>query len=319
MTNKERYISFVEQNPSIPLFYQPWWMDTVTIPDHKRWDAVVTCDKNGEIEAVMAFVTGRKFGFNFALSPQLTQYTGIWIKDKKGESILDRLNREKKIQQEIIAQLETMKIAFFDVRFPLNYTYWSPFYWAGYKQETHYSYRIENLRDTEKIFAGFSHAKQKQIRKAKEAGLIVDYEMSADEFYDLQCTQLKEHGEKNMWSRAIVRSIIDNSRIRRQGMVARAKDKEGHTHAAIVVVWDSNCAWEIISAINPYYRSSGASTFVVWESIKKMADKTQIWDFEGSMIESVDNSFKQYGASIVPYFNIHKANRMIRILEACRK
>lgn len=319
MTNKEKYIQFVEQNSDIPLFYQPWWMDTVTKPDHKQWDVVWAHNPQGEIEAVMAFVIGQKFGLRYALSPQLTQYTGVWIKDKEGESIKDRLNREKKLQNDIIAQLEEMKIAFFDVKFPLTYTYWSPFYWAGYQQETHYTYRLTDLRDMEQVFAGFDYSKQKQIRKAQESGLRVDYEMSADEFYDLQCAQLSGRGEGNMWSRPIVRSIINNSRNRGQGLVARAKDKEGHTHAAILVVWDKNSSWELISAIHPEYRASGASTLVVWETMKRMAKETKVWDFEGSMIEAVDNSFRLFGATPVPFFEISRKDKLLAIIEACKK
>lgn len=319
MTNKEKYIQFVEQNPTIPLFYQPWWMDTVTQPDHKEWDVVFACNQKGEIEAVMTFVIGRKFGLLYALSPQLTQYTGVWIKDKKGESIKDRLNREKKLQNDIIGQLETMKIAFFNVTFPLNYTYWSPFYWAGYRQETRYTYRIPDLQNTEQVFAGFDYSKQKQIHKAQESGLTIDFEMSADEFYDLQCAQLRERGEGNILSRTIVRSIIDNSRSRGQGLVARAKDKEGHTHAAIVVVWDAHNAWELISAIHPDYRASGASTLVVWEAMKQVAEHTKVWDFEGSMIENVESSFRLFGGVPVPYFRISKQNKLMTLWKACKK
>ena len=185
MTSKEAYILFSEQTPELPLFLQPWWLDAVTQPDGKKWEVLLARNKNGEIEAVMPFVLGSKFGMRYALTPQLTQYTGVWIVDKEGESVTDRLSREKKLQNDLIQQLDALHLHYFDVKFPLSYQYWSPFYWAGYRQETHYTYRIENLRDMERVFAEFDYAKQKQIRKAQEAGFVVDYEMTADELYDL--------------------------------------------------------------------------------------------------------------------------------------
>lgn len=319
MSEKEAYTRFCEQTPALPLFLQPWWLDAVTQPDGKEWEVLLARNKQGEIEAVMPFVTGRKWGLRYAVTPQLTQYTGIWIVDKEGETVTGRLSREKRLQNDIIAQLEAKKIAFFDVHFPPSYTWWSPFYWAGYRQETHYTYQLPDLRDSEKVFAGLDYAKQKQIRKAQEAGIVIDFEMSADELYDLQCAQLDESGSKDVLSRELVRSVVNESRSRGQGFIARAKDPEGHTHAAVFVVWDKHSAWELISAIHPDFRASGASTLVVWQAMKQVSDKTKAWDFEGSMIENVDNSFRQFGATPFPYFEITKRTKLLKIIDLCRK
>lgn len=319
MTAKEEYILFSEQNSNLPLFLQPWWLDAVTQPDGKVWEVLLARNKNGEIEAAMPFVLGSKFGLRYALTPQLTQYTGVWIVDKEGESVTDRLSREKKLQNDIIEQLKTLKLAFFDIKFPLTYTYWSPFYWAGYRQETHYTYRIENLNNADKLFENFDYAKQKQIRKAQEANISIDLEMNADELYDLQCVQLSERGNKDVLSHALVRSVVEASLSRRQGLIARAKDTKGNTHAAIFVVWDERSSWELISAIHPDFRASGASTLVVWETMKKLANKTKAWDFEGSMIEGVENSFRQFGATPTPYFEIFKKTKLLALMELCKK
>lgn len=319
MTDKEAYIAFCAQPVSLPLFLQPWWLDAVTQPDGKQWDVLLARNKQGGIEAVLPFVTGRKAGMRYMLTPQLTQYTGVWIADKQGETITERLSREKKLQNDIIRQIEALKPSLFTIKFPLSYTYWTPFCQAGYQQETHYTYRIENLRDTKHVFDLFDYSKQKQIRKAQEAGLTVDYDMTADELYDLQCTQLNERGSRDTLSRALVRSAVEASRQRGQGLVARVKDTTGNTQAAVFVVWDGQSAWELISAIHPDYRASGASTLVVWEAMQQVADKTRAWDFEGSMIEGVENSFRLFGGVPTPYFEIRKRTKLLAFIELCRK
>lgn len=319
MSEKEAYIEFCERTPELPLFFQPWWLNAVTQPDGKVWDVLLARNKRGEIEAVFPFVTGRKFGMQYVVTPQLTQYTGVWIKDKEGESVTERLSREKKLQNDIIGQLEAMRIAFFDVKFPLNYTYWSPFYWAGYRQETHYTYRIEDLRDMERVFAEFDITKQNKIHKAEKAGIRIDFEMSSDELYDLQCMQLNERGSKNVISRELMRSIVDVSRSHKQGMIVRAKDQDGNTHTAVFVAWDNHSAYDLVTAIHPHFRSSGASTFMIWEAMKHVSDKTQVWDFEGSMIENVESSFRQFGGIPISYYEIYKKNLLIQLFEACKK
>ena len=319
MSYKEAYIDFCSRTPSIPLFLQPWWLDAVTQPDGKEWDVLLARNKKGEIEAIMPFVLGSKFGMRYALTPQLTQYTGVWIVDKEGESIFDRLSREKKLQNDIIKQIKALRLSLFDVKFPLKYQYWSPFYWAGYKQETHYTYRIENLSDLGKVFAGFDATKQNKIRKAKEVGIEIDFAMSADELYDLQCAQLDERGSRDVLSRALVRSVVDASRHRGQGLIARARDKEGNTHSALFCPWDGQSAYDLITAIHPDYRASGASTLMVWEAMKQVAGKTRMWDFEGSMIEGVESSFRQFGGVPTPYFELTKCNKLIQLIRACKR
>jgi len=319
MSEKAAYIAFCEQTPALPLFYQPWWLDAVTQPDGKKWDVVLARNKQGEIEAVMAYVSGSKLGLRYAVTPQLTQYSGVWIKAKEGESVSERLSREKQLQNEIIRQLEERKIHYFDVKFPLSYQYWSPFYWGGYRQETHYTYQIKGLSDTERVFMRFDGSKQNKIRKALAAGVVIDYEMSADELYDLQCAQLREKNDTDVLSRVLLRSLVDESRRRGQGLIARAKDQKGNTHSAIFVPWDIHSAYDLVTAIHPQYRSSGASTLMVWEAMKKVAGKTEIWDFEGSMIEGVDNSFRQFGGIPVPYYEIQKKSKLLEMIELCKK
>lgn len=318
MKNKSAYIDFCAKE-YVPLFLQPWWLDAVTKPDGKQWEVLLAYGKHGGIEAVLPYLHGRKFGLRYALTPQLTQYTGVWLKPAEGETQSERLSREKRLQTDLIEQLEAMHLSFFEMRFPLTYQNWLPFYWAGYRQETHYTYRINDLGSKESLWEAFDYAKQKQIRKAEEAGISVDYGMNADEFYDLQCLQWAAVGKRDVLSRALVRSVVEQSRSRGQGMIVRAKDADGNTHAAIFVVWDEQSAYDLMSAIHPDFRSSGASTLVVWEAMKRLSRTTRAWDFEGSMIEGVENSFRQFGAVPTPYFQISKYSKPIALLRAWKR
>jgi hypothetical protein len=84
------------------------------------------------------------------------------------------------------------------------------------------------------------------------------------------------------------------------------KDKNQVLHSALFLVWDKINSYTLACAINPKFKSDGTSTKMFWEAIKFMSDKTQVFDFAGSMIESVALSFQLFGAKQVPYFNISK-------------
>lgn len=298
---------------------QAWWLDAVTMPDHKQWDVLLVHNDQGTITAALPFLTGKKFGLSYAVTPQLTQYTGVWLKPDIKANKEEQLSEEMQVQRQLVEKLKEKHFSFFETRCAPEYANWLPFYWDGYKQTTKYTYRIPDISDPQAVFDSFHYSKQKQIRKAISSNISVDFSMTPEELYDLQCLQLTANKKKNVLSRQLVTHLITASRQRGQSLIARAKDTDGNTHAAIFVVWDENSAYELISAIHPDYRASGASTLVVWEAMKKLSKTTKMWDFEGSMIEKVENSFRKFGAEQVQYFQLTKTNKLIELISLlCR-
>jgi len=45
---------------------------------------------------------------------------------------------------------------------------------------------------------------------------------------------------------------------------------------------------------------------VIWEAIKFLVNKTRSFDFEGSMVEGIENSYRQFATTQKPYFLIEK-------------
>ena len=318
MSSKEEYIAFCSQTPEIPLFLQPWWLDAVTKPDGKEWRVLLARNKEGKVEAVMPFLYGSKIGMRYALTPQLTQYTGVWIAEKEGESITQRLSREKALQNDIIRQIEGLKLSFFNLSFPLSYNYWSPFYWAGYRQHTQYTYRIEDLSDLEGVYSRIDKVKRRHIRNAEQT-LSIRFDMTADEFYKFQCAQLAQKNDTNIASEKLVTHLVQTACSRGQGFIVSAVDTGNEVHAAYFIPYDHHAAYELISAINPKYRDSGGSVLALWAAIKKAAEVTKSFDFEGSMIENVEHNNRQFGGVPVPYYTIRKATKWFEIMNLCRK
>ncbi len=315
MDNKEEYIQFCQKEENIPLFLQPWWLDAVTIPDGKHWDVLLAKNESNQIQAVLPFVTGKKFGLKFAVMPQLTQYTGVWIKEIQTKNSAHDLSRQHRLQKDLINQLKQLNISFFELKFPLTYKDWLPFYWAGYNQQTCYTYRLQNISDTKKIFNDLFSCKRRKIYKAQEK-FHVEYSMATEEFYELRNKQLYAQGKKSILSKRLIYSVINASVQKKQGIISKAIDDKGNILAAIFVVYDKNSAYQIITAIDPKYKYTEASTFVVWETIQKLSKITNSWDFCGSMIEEVECFKRQFGATQMPYFKITKYIKPIAIFKS---
>lgn len=306
--NKLKYKTFCETHPEIPLFSQYWWMEAACVGG--SWD-VILVEKPCDIIASMPYMIGSKMGQKYILQPQLTQTNGIYFNYPKGLSEEERLGFEKEVCTEIISQLEKLGIALFMQNFHFSFTNWLPFYWNHFFQTTRYTYIIENISDIDEVLKKFSSAKQRQIRKAQRAGFIVDHQISPEAFYEYHCHVLQQQGEKNLNSKEVELSIIRNSIQRNQGAILGIKDNDGNLHSALFLVWDKNCAYYLIPATDSNFRSSGASSLIVYEAIKFVHEKCSSFDFEGSMSENIERSYRQFGTKQVPYFQIGKCYNLL--------
>lgn len=310
MTNKEQYRVLCREEKSIPLFCQDWWLDAVCI---EQWDVLLVKDKDLIVGALPYHIRS-KFGLKCIIQPQLTQHNGVWIQRQVGATECAQLSAEKKIFNELINQLEALKLSFYQQCFHLSITNWLPFYWRGYQQTTRYTYVIPSIGNSDKVFSRFSSAKQRQIRKC-ESQLSISLEMTPNEFYSHHKQSLKEKGEEISYSFELFLRIYKAALQKGAGQLFAIKDKEGNVHSCLFCTWNHVSAYALLYSISPKHASSGASTLVIWEAIKFLSGKTRSFDFEGSMIEGIENSYRQFGTVQKPYFKIEKFySRTVKLL-----
>ncbi len=300
---KERYKELCETERSIPLMLQYWWLEAVC---PGQWE-VLFAEEKEQIVGVLSYHFRTKAGFRFFIQPQCTQYGGIWI--KRNEAAMcegERLSREKRIFGKLIDQLEKCKPDYYEQCLHHTLTNWLPFYWQGFQQTTRYTYIIESIGNHEKCLSRFSPSKQRQIRKA-EGKFTLDLNLAPDEFYTAHKQALQDgRNEPIQYSYQFFQSLWKTATARRQGQIFALRDKEGKVHSAHFIVWDKATAYDLLYFIRPECASSGASTLIVAEILKWLINKTKSFDFEGSMIEGVENSYRQFGTVQKPYFQISK-------------
>lgn len=302
MLSKEKYTVFCEFEKQIPIFSQPWWLDAVC--GEKNWD-VILIEKNDQIIASFPYFYFHSTGMNYIGMPPLTQKLGMYINYPDGQTESSRLSYEKEILDGIISKLPYYD--FFSVQFDYRYQNWLPFYWNGFEQTTRYTYVIEQIIDIECVYKNFDHSKRKNIKKAQNE-VVVLFDLSCVDFYENHKMTLLKQGEKISYSYDVFQRIYVNAYKYKQGRTIYCRDKDGHIHAALFVVWDNGSAYDLISTIDPNFRNSGAATLLVYEMIKTLSGTVKSFDFEGSMIEGVENSFRKFGSVQKSYFQVFKAN-----------
>ncbi|MBO4741857.1 MAG: hypothetical protein J5605_09515, partial [Bacteroidales bacterium] len=122
MTDKEQYKYLCETHSEVPLFLQHWWMDAVC--KGKQWDVFLYRNGDGEIQAVLPYLVGKKLGMKYILQPQLTQFNGVWYLRNDFKSENERLSFEKKVCTYFAECLKNLNISYFNQNFTPHFTNW---------------------------------------------------------------------------------------------------------------------------------------------------------------------------------------------------
>lgn len=305
MNAKEKYIELCKQE-QMPLFLQPWWLDAVTIPDRKRWEVMLKYGKQGQIEAAMPYMLRHKMGLSYILMPQQTQIGGVWLSSKlKNDS-----QTQTKIAKWVTDSLQQLGIDYYYQHYPLYSPLPRLLQEEGFTIKKRITYRIEDTSDIDNIIRSFSNNKKRQIKKS--ASLVVDYHLTAQEFYQMHVTCLKNKHHSIRYSWNLFENIYKASATHGQGqLIGLRQVADSRLIAAAFIVWDSEQMYYLIPALDPSFGHIGAGARLVLECIKLAEQKGLSFDFEGSNVPSIANHYRQFGSTPVEYYSVEKKQNPI--------
>lgn len=306
--NKQDYREFCKNEKSIPVFSKDWWLDAEY--GINNWDVALVNEDNNII-ATMPFALPVGF-FKKSTMPQFAQTLGPWYNFDVINRAKYKLNKEFELQSKLIAQLPKTK--YFIQQFHWSIKNYLPFYWCGFRQDTKYTHIINDISNVDNVIENFHTSKKRNLKKArKSVKVTLDY--PAKDFYKDYAKFLIEVNSKIQYSEERFLRIYEASIQNSSGQIFCAKDDQGNVHSALFVVWDANSAYHLITPINPNQRRSNSLTLLIVEAISFLKDKTLRYNFEGSMIQNIEKSFREYGGDLVPYHRIKKIeSSLLKIL-----
>lgn len=314
MNNIKKYREYCKKEEDISVFCKDWWLDAVCGKDN--WDVVVIT-KGGNIMATMPYFLKKKYGFWVIGMPMITQTLGPYIKYPNGQKYAKRLSFEKEIYNKIIDEIP--KVSEFLQNFNYRIKNWLPFYWAGYKQTTRYTYLIEDLSNLDNVYNNFSSNIKTDIKKAVNKVNVIDSE-DIETFFQVVNKTFVRKKIDIPYSFEFIKNIDTLSKNNKCRKILLAIDNEKNVHSGIYIVWDSNTMYYLLGGGDPKYRNSGATSLLLWEAIKIASHKSLVFDFEGSMLEPVEKFVRAFGATQKPYFQISKTNsKLLEIILFLKK
>ena len=285
----------------MPVFCSPWWLDATA--GAGNW-GIAEVKPDSQVVASMPWMLRQnRLGLKILSQPALTQTLGPWIAELSQKTkYATKLAREKDLMEALIDQLPHYHV--FRQNFAPEITNWLPFYWRGFQQTTRYTYRLNSPENTETLWKNFQENTRREIRKAEKKGVSVEATDDIEAFLVVNEKSFLRQGMKLPYSRDYVRRLYSACLANDAGKIFLAKGADGRVHAGNLIVWNQHCAYYLMGGGDPELRNSGATSLAMWHAIQFASTVSQIFDFEGSMIEPVERFFRGFGAVQTPYFSL---------------
>lgn len=302
-SNKDKYKALCASEKTIPLFSQDWWLDCTAGPG--QWD-VALVEENGEIVASMPYTIKKRWGFTIISQPILTQTLGPWLRPS-GAKYSRQLWLQKKRIQDLFNQLPPFD--FFQQNWHSSIQNWLPVYWLGFKQTTRYTYVIPDISDLALVFSNFDSSYRNKIKKAEKI-VRIKTGLSIEKFYEINALTFSRQNLKIPYSLDFLKKHDEGILKRGRRVIFYAEDSRGRIHSSLYLTWDAQSAYVHMVGEDPDLRNSGAGILLIWHAIQYASNELRLkqFDFEGSMLESVEPVRRDCGAVQMPYFSISKIN-----------
>ncbi len=303
--NKPQYKLFCEQEKNLPLFLQYEWFNSLY--EDSTWDVALEV-RGKEVIGFLPYVVAKKKSFKIITPQFLSPYQGVWIKYPEGQKYASKVGYEKEVINSLINQLP--KVDAFKQNFMPGFKNWMPFSWKGYEQTTRYTYIINDISNPEIVFSDFKENIRREIRKAKKS-LTIKVVDDIDLMYQLKQKVYQENNDVYPIPKSKLDAVFNYCKEHDCGELLIAQDEKGSIHSIILYVWDNESAYYLHGVTDSEYKTSGSMSLLLWEAIKKSSNKTKVFNFEGSMVESIERFFRGFGGEQTPYFQINKTDSKV--------
>jgi Acetyltransferase (GNAT) domain len=283
------------------IFQQPWWLDAVA---PGRWDEA-RIERDGRVLARLPFIVRGRGPLRILSMPPLTQTLGPWV-ERSSRTAARALDDELRLLGELEAALPPNQG--FVQAFSPTVMNALPFYWAGYRLEVQYTYRLEDIRSEESLWDGLRGNIRREIRKARRLVEVRD-DLGLDRFYAVWAQTFERQRLAPPVSLSALERLDAACGPRGARTILFAQDDAKRIHAVSYFVWDHNGAYFLLGGGDAELRTSGAGSLLMWEGITRARAVTDVFDFEGSMLKPVERFFRAFGSRQTPYLRVTRMSR----------
>lgn len=269
-----------------------------TVCAGKQWDVMLS-KGHGHLQGAMPYLFGRKFGMKYILQPQLTPWCGPWINPS-----FDATCRKYTLMA-LALGLRREKAVLCRQCFPPMISDCQPFLQEGFQSTIRHTYRFDPIPEPQMLPKLADRGRKRNVEAVRQA-YTVDKQVGADEFAALHIEYWERRSGHDLLGRDFIRRVCATALDRGQALLYGLRDENGTLMAARFVVYDSNCAYALMSAMRPNTLRN-SMTVLVWEMLTDLYGRTKAFDFEGGMDSGVGHFYSSFGAQKTEYLCIYRS------------
>lgn len=260
---------------SIPYAYS-WYLDIVC----NNWDALILND----YEAVMPLPWKKKFGLKYITHPYYCQQLGLFYTSPK-ISVDDFLN--------------AIPRKFLYVSINLNISNGRSKY--GVKKNTNYELILD---DIESVRANYSKNHIKNIKKAKNRGVVISESVDSP----FQFSQKKAEVDKDFMNETLLSTeskIINHLLKQSKGQIYSASINGQNCTSVFLIIFDKRLI--LLTSYSDKLGKRSRAYYLLLDYIFSLPEYQHfVFDFEGSNIKNIANTNAWFGANDKYYYTIRR-------------
>lgn len=286
----------------IPIFSQPWWMDAIC---GDNWDVWLFNPGGCNLLAAMPYYFEMRGKYRYITKALLTQINGIFFRYNPAAGQIAITELQERVINEACAFLDSMHLDVYEQQYHHTFNNWQPFFWNRYTNILRYTYVIENTSNADSVFAQFSTKCRSAVRKGQRL-TSVSSDIDVDSFYAAHKKIYDKQGLPVPFSEKLWKKLHSACLAHNAGKMLCAYDPEGNLHSLMFIVWDTQSMYPLLGGYMPEFSSSQSYPALTYHSIQLAGEMGLKYDFEGSMIQRIAHSFREYGGTPMPYYRIRK-------------
>jgi Acetyltransferase (GNAT) domain len=271
--------------------------------------------RDGQVVARLPYVVRGRARLRVLTMPPFTGTLGPWVRRSEAANASRVVSRETELLGALEAALPRADV--FSQQFSPTMLNALPFHWAGYRLEMRYTHRLEGLGSEQALWDGLRGNIRSDIRKARKR-LVVRDDLGLDVFHDVWAKTFARQNLQAPGTLADLARIDAACAARDARAMLFGVDEAARVHAVAYAVWDDQSAFYLLGGGDPALRGSGATSLLIWELIMRARAVTDVFDFEGSMMEPVARFFRAFGGRQTPYLHVSRATARGRAALALR-
>ncbi|MCI8752175.1 MAG: methicillin resistance protein [Lachnospiraceae bacterium] len=303
MNNKEKYEHFCEKI-YVPIYSKPWWMDAVC--GKENWD-IWLYEKGNNILAAMPYYLKKNGNYKYITKAPLTQNNGI-IFNYPADGVMKNIAKQK-FEEEVIVQackfIKKLDLDVYEQQYHYDYTYYLPFFWNNYTIVPRINYVLENTSNVEELWENLSSNYRKNIKKGQKNS-FVKQDLDKQKFYKEHEKIFQKQGLECPFSYPLWENLYNACKKNNVCKILYALDKDNNITSLLFLVWDEKSMYHLLGGSIPSYQKLESYNALTWTAIKMASYMGLKYDFEGSVIEKISKSFREFGGEAKIYYRIRK-------------